>query len=144
MTGRLAPIFSRPVVQQFLSFAGVGLVAVGVHYSIMIAMIEVGRWPTLTSTTTGFFSGGLVSYALNQWLTFDARPALLTGLAKFMAFISIGAVINALLVAFLTRAGAYYLLAQAIATGVVLFWNFFSARFFVFQPRLAKLEEYQS
>lgn len=129
----LAAIATRPVVRQFLSFAGVGLLAVGVHYSIMIALIEVGHWPTVTATTIGFFSGGIVSYAFNQWLTFDTRPAVLVGFTKFMAFISIGAVINALLVMFLTRAGVYYLLAQAVATGVVLFWNFFSARFFVFR-----------
>jgi len=127
-------ILSSPLLKQFLRFASVGLVATAMHYAVLIALVEGPGWPTVPATTAGFFCGALVSYGLNQWLTFDARPALLAGFSKFIAFGAVGAALNAAIVAGLTALSLHYLLAQATATGLVLFWNFFSSRHFVFRP----------
>ncbi|WP_165837199.1 GtrA family protein [Phenylobacterium hankyongense] len=120
------------LLRQFLSFASVGVAAVAVHYTVLAILVEVlGRGKVL-STTIGFFTGGAVSYSLNRWLTFDARPALAASFLKFLALIAIGGAINAAIVAALIRVGLHYLAAQVVATGVVLFWNFGSARLLVF------------
>ena len=44
-----------------------------------------------------------------------------------------GLVINAGLMALLTVWGVNYLLAQVVASGAALIWNFFAARFLVFR-----------
>lgn len=129
----LQAILSSPLLNQFLRFAAVGVVATAMHYAVLIALVEGPGWPTVPATTVGFFCGAMVSYGLNQWLTFDARPALLAGFGKFIAFGAVGAALNAAIVAGLTQLGLHYLLAQAMATGLVLFWNFFSSRVFVFR-----------
>ena len=47
--------------------------------------------------------------------------------------IGIGAVLNAAIVAFFMRLGLHYMIAQVIATWVVLIWNFAGARLIVFR-----------
>jgi putative flippase GtrA len=52
---------------------------------------------------------------------------------KFAIVIGIGAALNAAIVAFFIRSGLHYMIAQLIATGVVLIWNFAGARLVVFR-----------
>ncbi|QJU56386.1 GtrA family protein [Sphingomonas sp. AP4-R1] len=131
----LRTLWGSGLARQFRSFAAIGLLAVATHYSVFLALLTWGGMPPVAATTIGFLSGGVVSYAFNQWLTFTDRPHLLRGLATFFALISIGAVFNALIFGGLVRIGVHYLLAQAAATGLVLFWNFFVSRTFVFKAR---------
>lgn len=128
-------LWASGLARQFRSFAAIGLLAVATHYSVFLALLTWGKVPPVPATTIGFLSGGVVSYAFNQWLTFTDRPHLLRGLATFFALISIGALFNALIFGGLVRIGVHYLLAQAAATGLVLFWNFFVSRTFVFKAR---------
>mgnify|MGYP001014430827 CR=1 FL=1 len=127
-------VLDHPVIRQFLTFASVGLVATLAHYGVLIALVEGLRAPVVAATSCGFLAGASVSYALNQRLTFKARPALMAGFAKFALVGLVGAGFNALIVGGLTRLGLHYLLAQMAATGLVLFWNFYASRRFVFRP----------
>ncbi len=124
---------SPSLAGQFLRFATVGLVATGAHYAALIGLVELAGWPPAAATTVGFLCGALVSYSLNLRLTFTARPDFLRGFGKFLAVGSIGAGLNAGIVATLHGLGLHYLLAQMAATGLVLFWNFYASRTFVFR-----------
>jgi putative flippase GtrA len=72
------------------------------------------------------------SFLLNRRFTFDAKPRFAPGLARYYASVSIGLMLNALIVSVLIYAGLIYILAQVIATGLVLIWKFLAARFIVF------------
>lgn len=123
----------RPVVRDFLRFAMVGALATAVHYSVLIAMTELGGAHPVFATVCGFFAGAVVSYVLNRRYTFAAKPAFGKGLAKYLLVIGIGAVINAGIVAAFVASGIHYMIGQVIATGLVLIWNFGAARVFVFR-----------
>lgn len=118
---------------EFLRFAGVGAVATATHYALLIALKELGGVDVVTATICGYALGAVVSYNLNRRFTFATQPAYGRGLAKFALVVGIGAVVNAAIVALLTSQGLYYLLAQMIATGLVLIWNFIGARMIVFR-----------
>ena len=126
-------LLANRLLRQFLIFASVGVVATGVHYTILILLVERGGLAPVIATTIGLLVGAIVSYTLNRRLTFEARPAVGSSFAKFLGLGSLGAGMNAGIVAGLSALHVHYLLAQAVATCIVLFWNYFSARYFVFR-----------
>ena len=124
---------SAPLVQQFVRFACVGLAATGVHYAILIALVEIWQIGPVVATTMGFAAGAFVSYVVNRRYTFKAAGQFGPGLAKYYGVMSVGLVLNAIIVAVLSGGGLPYLVAQVIATGAVLIWNFLTARLVVFR-----------
>jgi len=126
-------LLARAVVRDFLRFAAVGAVATAAHYAVLVALAELAGFDPVTATVCGFGVGAVVSYTLNRIYTFSVRPAYGRGLAKFLVVVGIGAVLNAAIVALFIRVGLHYMIAQVIATCVVLIWNFAGARLVVFR-----------
>jgi len=131
---RLQDILSYAVVRQIGRFAIVGVIATAVHYAILIALVEIGHVKPVIATTLGYCVGVVTSYALNRRFTFtDSAAPVATSFAKFVALYGIGAVLNGFIMSAVMALGAPYLLAQVVATGLVLIWNFLGARFVVFR-----------
>jgi len=124
---------ATPLVQQFMRFACVGLAATVVHYAILIALVQIGQFGPVIATTIGFAVGAFISYALNRRYTFRPAGQFGQGLAKYYGALSVGLLLNGIIVGVLSGAGLPYLAAQGIATGAVLFWNFLTARMVVFR-----------
>jgi putative flippase GtrA len=122
-----------PLVQQFLRFACVGLAATVVHFAILITLVEIWHFGPVFATTIGFAVGALISYALNRRYTFGPTGQFGLGLAKYYGALSVGLLLNGIIVGVLSGAGLPYLVAQGIATGTVLIWNFLTARLLVFR-----------
>jgi len=133
--GFVARLLARPIVRQFLRFATIGGIATIVHYALMIALVEWGGLAPLIATSIGFGVGAVISYTLNRRFTFDHRPAFGRGLIVFLCVFFVGLGINGVIFSVLhgPSVGLPYIVAQAIATGVVLIWNFFGARLVVFR-----------
>ena len=140
MTDRLSSLPKRidlaALARQFSSFLAVGVATTAVHYAVLIGLVEAWALNPVWATTLGFLTAVLLSYLLNRRYTFDQRPAFHAGLLKYCAATSVGLLLNAGTMALLTSWGLYYVLAQVIASGVALVWNFSAARFVVFrEPR---------
>jgi putative flippase GtrA len=121
------------VARQFSRFLAVGVAATAVHYGVLIALVEAWGTDPVLATTAGFVAAVLLSYVLNRRYTFDREPAFGSGLLKYYGAVSMGLVLNAGVMAVLTRWGAHYLLAQVAASAVALVWNFLAARLIVFR-----------
>jgi putative flippase GtrA len=121
------------LTRQFSSFLAIGVATTAVHYAVLIALVEALAISPVWATTAGFLAAVLLSYLLNRRYTFDELPAFRTGLLKYLATASVGLVLNAGTMALLTKWGLHYVLAQLIASGVALVWNFSAARFVVFK-----------
>jgi putative flippase GtrA len=119
--------------RQFSRFLVVGIATTAVHYGVLIALVEAWNIHPVLGTTAGFVAAVFLSYLLNRRYTFDARPTFGPGLLKYYASVSLGLVINAGLMAQLTAWDAHYLVAQVVASGAALVWNFIAARFLVFR-----------
>lgn len=133
--GAVARLMARPIVRQFLRFATIGGLATIVHYAIMIALVEWANVAPIVATSIGFGVGAVISYTLNRRFTFEHRPAFGRGLFVFLCVFFVGLCINGLIFTVLhgPSVGLPYIIAQGIATGVVLIWNFFGARLVVFR-----------
>ncbi|MBY0563986.1 MAG: GtrA family protein [Hyphomonadaceae bacterium] len=121
------------LAQQLVRFVAVGAVATAVHYAILIALVELAGMPPVFSTTAGYAAGTVVSYVLNRRFTFKSNAPHHASFPKFVALNAIGMLLNGAIFAALISLGVWYVLAQVIATGLVLIWNFLGARFFAFR-----------
>ncbi len=120
------------LIRQGLRFAAVGLAATGVHYSVLVAMVEIGGVKPIVATTCGYAIGIVVSYALNRRFTFVSRGGP-GRFAKYVILYVVGAFLNGAVMGSFMVLGAPYLWAQVGATGLVLVWNFAGARYLVFR-----------
>ncbi len=116
------------ITRQFSNFVIVGVITTAVHYGVLIALVEAFAVRPVLATGAGFLAAVLLSYPLNRSYTFhDHRFG--PGLLKYVAAVSLGLLINVGVMAGLTKVGAHYLVAQVVASGLALAWNFIAARF---------------
>ncbi len=111
----------RALAEQFLRFAGVGAVATGAHYAVLVGLVEgLGRG-VLAASAVGAAVGAGVSYALNRRYTFGSARAHREAAPRFLAVAALAFLANLALMALVYGwAGAPYLLAQGVTTALVL------------------------
>lgn len=140
-------------ITRFLKFATVGALGAVVDFGILYLLHAVLGWELLLSNTISFTCAVLSNFTWNRYWTYpDSRSKPISAqLGQFFAVNLVGWAINSgillLMVGPLTGlvgglAGfsftgemahkVGYNLAKAIATGVVMFWNFFINRFWTY------------
>jgi putative flippase GtrA len=111
----------------------VGIAATGVHYLILLAMVESAGCPAWISAAAGSIVGAIVAYAGNWHFTFLRSAQHVQALPRFLLVAGWGAGANGLIVWLgATQLGLHYLLAQAIATLVVVVLTFQVNRIWTF------------
>jgi putative flippase GtrA len=121
------------LLRQFIAFSGVGVVAAVAHYGVLILLVEAGGVAPVIATLWGFAAGAIVSYVLNRRFTFRSDRPHRSAVPRFLAVTAGGFVLNGFAMWLLNEQWEVpYLLAQVIATGTVLFWNFTANRFWTF------------
>lgn len=114
-----------------------GGVATASHYVLMGALVEVCAWPAGLASVAGALLGAVVGYGLNRTWTFagHATPHR-QALQRFLVVAAVGALLNGALVWAGTMAlGWHWLVAQAVATGLVLLAGYAANRLWTFSAR---------
>ena len=118
---------------QFIRYAGVGALGTAAHYAILIALVQALGTNVVAASTTGFVVGAFVNYALNHHFTFESDRAHRVALPRFLIVAGAGMLLNALLMAaLLAILPLHYLVAQVVATAVVLVTGFLANRRWTF------------
>jgi len=118
---------------QFTRFAGVGAIGTSAHYLCLYALVEFAAFGAVLGSSIGFLLGALINYHLNRAITFKSNVPLWSGFSKFLVIATLGALLNAgLMWTLIQGAGMYYLIAQVLATCLVLTWNFLGNKFWTF------------
>jgi putative flippase GtrA len=135
-------IFANKEIQRFSRFLAVGAVGTLLDFSLL-TLLKLAGLPTLFANTFSFTAGLINNYTWNRLWTFhDATPAnWRRQLMQFTTVSLIGLALNNLIVLSLEGLlGAMfgqpewgYLPAKVIATGVVVFWNYFANRKWTFK-----------
>jgi putative flippase GtrA len=113
-------IFSR-----FVYFTGVGAITTLIQYSVVIGLAQLRNASPVLTSAVGFILGAVVSYILNYRYTFQSTNDHSGAMIKFMVVALIGLILNTFIMAVATEYfSLHYLIAQIIATGLVLIWNF--------------------
>jgi putative flippase GtrA len=125
--------------EQFIRFAIVGGVATGIQYAILIALVQGALAGPVAASSVGFAVSAIINYALNRSITFRSSQAHAEALPKFAIVAVLGLAVNASLIwLFHIPVGLHYLLAQVLATGGTLLWNFTLNRIWTFSPRTSQ------
>lgn len=91
--------------------------------------------PTFASGI-GFGISALSNYLLNYHLTFKSRNAHVEAATKFFIIAMLGLLLNSVIMLVGTEILImHYLLAQVMATGIVLVWNFTGNYLWSFRER---------
>lgn len=133
-TGATVLVFLRgSLIRQFLAFASAGAVGTVAHYLLLMVLVMVWKYDAVIASTLGFLLGLSVNYLLSHHWVFRSRKRYAQTAFKFFLIASVGLGLNTgLMYLAVTKIGIHYLLAQLIATAVVLLWNFAGNRFWTF------------
>ncbi len=109
---------------RFVRFATVGAAATGIQYVLLVLLVRFAGMGAPLASSLGFIASAAANYLLNYRYTFRSRHRHGPAVLKFAALASMGLLLNAGLMRLLTESGWNYLIAQVVATAVVLAWNF--------------------
>ncbi|MCG6876279.1 MAG: GtrA family protein [Betaproteobacteria bacterium] len=99
----------------------IGGFATGVHYMVLLSLVEGLHVTPSLAAASGAVCGALVAYAGNRQFTFRHGPRHRTALPRFLLVAALGAALNGGGVwAGTAILGWHYLVAQIAATLVVL------------------------
>jgi putative flippase GtrA len=132
VTRRLA--LAEAMADEFSRFFLVGCLAALGHYSTLTGLRELLGVPVVLSSAVGFVIGAAISYTLNYRFTFRSAKPHREAVAKFLTVALSGLCLNtAIMWSLADQLGMFYLAAQAVATALVLFWNFLANRLWTFR-----------
>jgi putative flippase GtrA len=124
----------RHLLRQFSSFLWIGLVAVAMHYGVLIFLVEILHVHVVPATLVGYVAGEIVSYLLNRRHTFKtSRPHEEAGW-RFVLVAGVGfGLTYVFMKLFFETLHWPYLLAQLLTTGCVMLWSFAAHKFWTFR-----------
>ena len=121
-------------LSQFVIFSAIGAVGTGGHYATLIVLVELLSQPAVLASTCGFIVGALINYILNYHITFQSSKPHRQALLQFLLIAVMGGLMNtALMYIGVERIHLHYLIAQVLATALVLLWNFFASKHWAFK-----------
>lgn len=119
--------------QQFFIFAGIGAIGTTGHYFALLLLVQLIHINPVIATTIGFIIGALINYILNYRITFNSDKQHSEALTKFFTVAAVSAVINGSMMSLgINFLDMHYLLAQLIATCMVLVLNFITNKYWIF------------
>lgn len=126
----------RDLIRQISSFVGVGLTATAAHFATLALLVEADLFGPVASSACGFVVGGTVSYVLNRRYTFESSRSHAGAVPRFAVVAGVAFILNGVLMnLFVHDLGLFYLLAQAITTGITMLWTFTGYRMWAFAHR---------
>ena len=121
---------------QFFRYLFVGGIATVVDWGVLLALTELCGIHEMISAAFGFVAGLATNYLLSKLLVFRANEANARGVLEFLGYALIGLMglgITELLLWIGARFSLHYMVLKAIATVVVLAWNYLARRFWLYK-----------
>jgi dolichol-phosphate mannosyltransferase len=130
-----------PELTRFVRFLAVGALGTLLDFGLLTVLKMAGT-PTLVANSLGFLAGLTSNYIWNSRWTFAGQTR--EGWRQFLQFACVSLVglmlNNAIVLALESPLGRLigdpargYLPAKVLATGLVVFWNYFANRFWTFK-----------
>jgi len=109
----------------FGRFIGVGAVATGAQYLVLVILVEAFHMDPVLSSAIGFITSSCLNYYLNYTYTYNSTLPHSKAVPKFFITVLAGLVINTgCMFIMVSKMHLYYIVAQIVATGITLLWNF--------------------
>ena len=118
---------------EIVKFLIVGGSATALQYGLLIVFVQFAGLSPVVATSIAYAISSVYNYLLNYYATFKNDGSHRTAATKFLAVAGSGLLINAGIIAALTKLGAHYLVAQVVATLVILVWNFVVHKYWTYR-----------
>jgi len=135
--------FKNLFTPQLVKFLIVGASGTLIDYLLLI-LLKSFNWQTLIANTVSFSAGLVNNYYWNSHWTFSerSRKSSLKQFSQFAIISLVGLALNTAIVLVLEiplgevlgMPGVGYIPAKALATIIVLFWNYLANRHWTFNP----------
>lgn len=122
----------RKLAIDFTGYVFAGGIGAIVHYSLLILLVELFSIHPAIASGFGAVLGAITIYIINRKFVFKSKKKLSSSLLKYTILIFFSTFLNSSIVFILTNHGVYYLIAQVIATGTILAFNFTCSRMWIF------------
>lgn len=123
----------QPLSKKAGKFLVVGASATALQYVLLIVFVEWLSMKPIIASALSYGLSTLFNYRLNYSFTFQSNVRHQTAFARFITVAAIGLALNTLLFGLVHEViGWHYLLAQVVATGLVLVWNFLANNYWSF------------
>lgn len=136
----LKGIFLTPTKNGFLQFFRylfVGGIATVVDWGVLFALTEVFKLHHLISAVFAFVAGLAANFTLSKLLVFSANEAKAGAWVEFMGYALIGiiglGITELILLLFTDCLSLHYMISKAIATVVVLVWNYLARKLLLYK-----------
>lgn len=130
---------NNSLFKQFFGYIFNGCIATATHYSVLIFLVEIASiLPPVPASAIGAISGATVGFLLNSKYVFATSKKNNQKIVylKYLTMAGSGALLNTLLLSAIIKIFAiHYLIAQVIATIIVIFWNFTACKVWVFKEK---------
>ena len=113
-----------------------GALAYGVDYCSLIIFVEIFKIYYLTAALVAFLLGSITAYILNVRWVFDKRTFKnrYFEISIFIVIAVVGLILNQYIIWFFTEnVNFHYLFSKLAATMIVVIWNFFARKYFLFR-----------
>lgn len=112
-------------MRTFFRYAVSGTLAAAAHFSVLIALVELAGINAAIATTIGFAAAIGVNYSFQYHWTFEATSSHRSTFVRYVVVTIAMMAVNTTMFWVLTEQWQLdYILAQVIATGVVMIANF--------------------
>jgi putative flippase GtrA len=123
--GSRAALSGGRLVHEFSVFLLVGGLSTLLQYVVLFVLVTHLQADVILASSVGFTVSALVNYALNYRLAFRSKRPHSSALPRFATIALVGLQLNWTIMYGATHwLGLHYVVAQVIATVIVLFWNF--------------------
>ena len=123
---------------QAARFLAAGGLATACHYALLVVLVEAGLLGPTPASAAGYAAAAVLNYHLRRRLVFRSRRPHRRLLPGYLAVMAGGFGLNAAVMALGTGPLALpYPVAQVVATGLVLAWNFAAHRLWTFRAAAA-------
>ena len=122
----------KRLVQQFLKFSVVGIIAFVIDFGVMVALTELAGLPPVISAGVSYCVSTVFNYVASMRYVFAHREGL-SRTREFIIFVTLSVIGLGLNEAIMWLGGRlvgdeWYMLTKIVATALVMFWNFFSRK----------------
>ena len=121
---------------QFFRYLFVGGIATVVDWAVLLALTELAGIHHMISAAFGFVAGLATNYLLSKLLVFRANEANAGEVLEFLGYALIGLMglgITELLLWIGASFSLHYMVFKAIATVVVLAWNYLARKMLLYK-----------
>jgi putative flippase GtrA len=121
------------MLNAFARFASAGAVGTLAHYVALVVLVSGFSVHPGVGAASGAAVGACINYALAHRYVFQSDQRHVVAFPRFALMSAAGVGLNGAIVGFLADAGWHYLVAQVVATGLVLGFNFAVSSLWIFR-----------